>query len=307
MSNPPPSPTPAALIVGGGYIGRRLIPRLRAQGRTVFATTRSPDKARELASLDAYPLLLDVTQRVTFASLRPALDCPALHVFYLVPPGRPDADPPPNRVVLEGISNTVAALRRANVRAAVLTSSTSVYGQAGGVRVDADTPPHAPEPRSKLLLQGEQLWLDAGDAFRVVRLAGLYGPGRVIGLAAVRDAAPLVGDPGAILNLIHADDAADLLIAMTNAPAAARVELGCDDRPGPRIDYYRHLAALLGVAPPAVLDSPRQQRELGINPERLRRTSSKICDNAPTKRRTGWEPRFFDFRAGLPHALAANG
>lgn len=238
-----------ALIVGCGYLGRTLAPRLLARGVTVFGTTRSESHAQELARLGIRPMLVSVTRPVTFAALRPAIEAPALDVFYMVPPGRPGNDPSPRNVVLGGIAHMVKQLRHARVRRAILVSSTAVYGQRGGRRVDADTPPQPNDQRGTFMLTGEQLWRDAGDAFYVVRLAGLYGPGRVIGLAAVREGSPLVGDPQALLNLIHVEDAAELLLAVATAKQPGRVELGCDGRPVLRRDYYAHLASLLGVPP----------------------------------------------------------
>ena len=90
---------------------------------------------------------------------------------------------------------------------------------------DDDLPrrPHPTDMRGRSLLEAESRWLAAPIDSFVVRLAGLYGPDRIIGLAAVRDGAPIVGDPQAMLNLIHADDAATLLIAVLEAAAPARI------------------------------------------------------------------------------------
>src|SRR5690606_32470575 len=135
-------------------------------------------------------------------------------------------------VILGGIAYTINALRTAkNLRRAVLTSSTAVYGQTGGERVDADTPPQPIGERAQLLVKGEGWWLESNSPAHVLRLAGLYGPGRIVGFNAVREGAPLVGDPNAMLNLIHVDDAVSLLLAMMQAPSPGLIELGCDNRP----------------------------------------------------------------------------
>ncbi|MEX2389281.1 MAG: NAD-dependent epimerase/dehydratase family protein, partial [Phycisphaeraceae bacterium] len=278
------------------------------RGQTVYATTRSPDKARQLAGLGVRPLLVHITQPVTLAALTPVLAADPLDVYHMIPPGRPGQSPSPRQVVLGGIAHMVKTLRRAaRVHRAILVSSTAVYGQHDGQLVDADTPPRTTDERGKLLLDGEHLWLQAGDAYHVLRLAGLYGPGRVIGLAAVHQGAPLLGNPQALLNLIHVDDAAALLHAFADADAPGRIELGCDGHPVPRLDYYNHLARLLGVAPPAVLDADAAARQfpgIRLNLDRLRRSSSKALDNIPTCRRTHWRPQFPNYRQGLDDALA---
>ena len=298
-------PADAALIVGCGYLGKRLAAALVAKRRTVYATTRDQAKTPALASLGVRPMILTVTQPVTYASLTPALQASSLDVYYMVPPGRAAGSPTPRQVVLGGIAHMVKALRQANVRRAVLVSSSAVYDRADGARVDADTQPQANSERAELLLKGEGLWLDAGTDYTVLRLAGLYGPGRVVGIQAVRDGAPLVGNPDAMLNLIHADDAVSLLLAMSDAPAPGRVELGSDGRPVPRIEYYRYLAQKLGVPAPEPMDDLTAAARFGLNPQRLARSSNKALDNTATRRRTGWTPAYPDYRAGLDAIFTA--
>lgn len=292
-----------ALIVGCGYLGRALARRLLERGTTVYGTTRGPDTAARLAEQGIRPMMVSITQPITHAALRPALEVEALDVYYMIPPGRSGNSPSPRQVILGGIAHMVRTLRHAHVHRALLVSSTAVYGQSDGRHVDADTPPEPNDPRGKLLLEGERLWLAAGDAYRVVRLAGLYGPGRVIGVEAVRDRAPLLGDPHALLNLIHVDDAAALLEAMTTCDTAGTVELGCDGNPVPRIDYYTYLARRLGVPAPEPMEAAIAAIHFGLDAARLRRASSKALDNIPTCRRTGWTPQYPNYRAGLDACL----
>lgn len=295
---------PTALIIGCGYLGRVLARSLLGDGYTVFGTTRGRH-TQQLAELGVRPLIVSVTQPVTYAALTPALDAPHLEVFYLVPPGKPTDHPTPRQTVLGGVAHMAKQLRRADVRRAVLASSTAVYGYRDGRTVDADTPPLAVNERASLLLEGEGLWRDAGERFRVVRLAGLYGPGRVIGLNAVKAGHPIAGNPNALLNLIHVDDAAALLRAVAGSDEAGGVELGCDGHPPPRRDYYGYLAELLGASPPMVLDA-QTAAAMGIDVSRLSRASSKALDHIVTSRRTGWAPRYSSYRQGVPAAIAAS-
>lgn len=300
-----PHHTDTALIIGCGYLGKRLASRLIERGHTVYGTTRSQTNAQALAAIGVRPLLLAVTQPVTYASLTPALQTDALNVYYLVPPGRLDGSPSTRQIVLGGIAHMIKALKQANLKRAVMASSSAVYGQQDGQSVDADTPAKPAGERAELLLQGEALWLDAGPKYRVLRLAGLYGPKRVVGLKAVREGAPLLGNPQALLNLIHADDAVSLLLAMADRESSGRIELGCDGHPTSRIQYYRYLAKKLGVAAPASMDDPTAARRFGLNPDRLARASNKALDNTATRRRTGWAPAVTDFRLGLDAILGS--
>jgi len=292
-----------ALIVGCGYLGTRLARRLLDRGVTVFGTTRTERRAPELAKLGVQPLLVSVTEPLSFAALKPAIEAASLDVYYMVPPGRPGNQPSPRQVVLGGTAHIVKQLKRANLGRALLVSSTAVYGQQDGRAVDADTDPEPTDERGKLLHDAEQFWLGSGDAYHVLRLAGLYGPGRVIGLRAVSDGSPIVGDPQKLLNLIHVDDAAALAIALMEAAAPGRVELGCDGHPVPRLDYYTYLANKLGVTPPEVITDEQAAAQFGLSSQRLRRSSNKALDNIVTCQRTGWRPQYANFREGVDTVL----
>lgn len=296
--------TTTALIIGCGFLGTRIAQRLRARGDAVYATRTAPPGAAAMAKLGAHGLICDVTQPVTLAALEPAIDAEALDVYYLVPSGRNRSVAERRAVAIDGMNHVLARLAKANLRRAVLVSSTAVYDRGDGATVNADTPADPVSPHGRLLHEQEQTWLAAGPQYRVLRLAGLYGPGRIIGKQALRDGAPLVGNPGALLNLIHVDDAADLAIAMADSDHAARIELGCDGSPAPRLDYYRHLAGLIEAGDPIVLSDDDAEKILGLSAARLKRSSSKVCDNTPTCKRLNWQPRYTDYRAGLEASLA---
>ena len=207
---------------------------------------------------------------------------PPLRVLCLLPPG-----------ACQDASGTLAPLRRfvsaldelAPVRA-VLTSSTGVYGEQGGAVVAAETPCQVHSARERRLFDIEQVWLD-GAQHGVVRFAGLYGPGRVIGLTGLRGGRAVPGDPDGWLNLLHVDDAATLLLRATSANAAA-IELGADGHPVTRRTYYAALAALANLPSP-VFDGQAASRGGG----------ARRCDPASTRARLAWQPMYRDFRAGL--------
>ena len=117
-------------------------------------------------------------------------------------------------------------------------------------------------------------------------------PGRVIGQIRLKSNEPIESDPLAYLNLIHVDDAAELLLAMAQPDHRASIELGCDDSPHTKHDYYHWLADRLGTSPPVFTSSGNRSA-----------SSSKICSNSITCRRTGWRPKFPSFKDGLSEIL----
>lgn len=286
----------SAFILGCGYLGLRLLERLRARGQRVQVTVRSARRAGSLARMGVSVQLLDVTAadagqclQSLVASERPG----GYDLYYLVPPSR---GPGAEQVLIEGAQRVTAALARVPPRRAVVASSTAVYGDLGGAVVQAETPARPADARGRLLLAGETCWTHSGLPVQVVRLAGLYGPGRVIGQRALLAGEPIGGDPAHWLNLVEISDAAALLEAVATAAAPAAVELGADGSPVRRREYYTWLAGVLGAPAP---------RFEPAGATAAFRAGDRRCDSRTTAARTGWTPRFADFRAGLTAALAA--
>ena len=84
----------------------------------------------------------------------------------------------------------------------------------------------------------------------VLRLAGIYGPGR----NALRDLrngeARRVVKPGQVFNRIHVADIGHAIGAALRYRGAATVFNVTDDEPAPAPDVVAYAAALMGVAPP---------------------------------------------------------
>jgi nucleoside-diphosphate-sugar epimerase len=298
-------PTSAeALILGCGFLGRRVARALLQRSVKVHGATRSQDHAAELAAMGVHPLLLSVNQRITLAAMSAFEDGREMDVYYMIPPGKPEPDVSPRERLLGGVQNVLASLRGVKIRRAILTSSTAVYGPADGPIVSADTRATPANSRAQLLLDAENLWLAAGPSFAILRLAGLYGPGRVIGQAGIAQGAPIAGDPQGLLNLIYVNDAVELLLGMMGTQNSASVELGSDGQPVTRITYYNHLASLLGKPAPKIIEPGDLALEFGLPARNLGKAASKACDPGLTCQRTGWQPRVTDFREGLALALA---
>src|SRR5690349_21591027 len=120
------------LIVGCGYLGRRVAALWRGQERRVFATTRRATRFDELRSLGFDPLLGDVLERGSLRSL-PTVET----LLYCVGLDRA-AGHPMRRVYVEGLANVLDALAETGRMPArfLYVSSTSVYGQTDGEEVD---------------------------------------------------------------------------------------------------------------------------------------------------------------------------
>ena len=139
-----------------------------------------------------------------------------------------------------------------------------------------------------------------GIASAVLRLPGLYGPGRNALLQLAQGRARHVVRPGLVFNRLHVQDLAAVIIAAMQRPVAQGMYLPSDDEPAPPQDVLAFAAQLGGFAmPPAVaLDDP------ALSPA-LRRfyQSSKRINSRGTRAALGWQPRFPSYREGLRDLL----
>lgn len=282
----------SALIIGCGYLGQVLAARLLAGGCPVHGTVRAAAGFERLRALGVSPLTLQVGDPHSYGPLRATLRRRGpWHVYYCVPPGTgptPSAD----------IARLAGVLAEHGPRRAVLASSTAVYGDRGGDPVDAATPAAPTDGRGQRLKDIEDAWLSPGGSARIVRLAGLYGPGRIVGMTTLLHGQRVAGDPEDLLNLIHVEDAAALLQAVAEGDGAATIELGADGLPLRRRDYFEHLAARLGL--PCQFGHPEET--VGFL---RRRRRAPACRIEPTSARTGWRPRHRDALRALDHLLAS--
>lgn len=228
------------LIVGAGYLGRRLAEQWAAEGRRVWATTRRADRADELRGGGVEPVVCDVLEAETLAGLPPA--------ETVVWAAAPDRGVPGRRLSVEGLENVLAALPgRPRI---VHVSSTGVYGQTDGGWVDEAAATEPAEEAGQTALDAERLLrLRQPDAI-ILRFAGIYGPGRLIRAADLLAGRPLAADPEGWLNLIHVEDGVRAIQAACAAGEPGQTYNVCDDRPARRREFYARLADLLGAPPP---------------------------------------------------------
>jgi len=289
----------AILIAGCGYVGRELARQLVADGhRDVLGLRRSQvDVAPGVRTVAAD--LLDPE------SLRRGLpaDAQITHVAYAA-----SADGSTRDAYLaayrDGWSHLRAVLaeRGDPVDRAVLVSSTGVYGHGDGRWVDEDTPPEPRGETGPALLEAEEAALAADVPYPtvVLRLAGIYGPGRTRLVDQVRTGQAPRGNPDRYTNRLHRDDCARAVgHLLLRVPDPAPRYLGADDEPVRMRDVRAWLAETLGVPlPPAGGDGGGDgTRVPGIG---------KRCRNARL-RGTGLDLRYPTFREGYGALIRGEG
>lgn len=217
---------------------------------------------------------------------------------------------------VEGMRSIVAWMNRgAGAQAIIYTSSTSVYPQGNGAVVTEAAPCDPATDRARVLLQAERILLegDAGDAAVaasssrtrprgyeravVLRLAGIYGPGRHHLLDQVRSGV-VAGSGSHRLNLAHRDDICSAIWTAFDAPPVLGDDVFnvADDEPAPKAEVCAWLAKRLNVPVPTFTDLPAGNRR-AVTPDR-------VISNGKLRRTFDWSPRFPSFREGYENILS---
>jgi nucleoside-diphosphate-sugar epimerase len=278
-----------ALVIGCGYLGRRVAAIWRAEGMQVSALTRSPQNAAVLAEQGIEPIIGDVLLPETLRSL------PEIEIaLYAVGYDRHSAASK-REVYVRGLANVLEA-RSPRVRRFLYISSTSVYGQDAGEWVDETSETLPSTEDGQIVLAAEETVRTAcpKGVATVLRFSGIYGPGRLLRrIESVRSAEPIAANPDGLLNLIHVDDGAIVVGRLAKRDVLQTTYLITDDRPVPRREYYSLLAKLVGAREPLFQFDATAARG-GLN---------KRCSNARLRSELGDILRFPTIETGLPHSV----
>src|SRR5688572_18566798 len=167
----------AKLLFGCGYLGGLVARLWRGAGHEVHVVTRSAAKAATLAQEGIRPLVADITDA---GSLR-RCDWPAEidSVLFAVGYDRGSGSPI-EAVYAQGLANVLVALPP-HVGRFIYISTTGVYGNAAGDWVDEQTPCWPERAGGRASLAAEQALKEhpPGERSLILRLAGIYGPGRI--------------------------------------------------------------------------------------------------------------------------------
>jgi nucleoside-diphosphate-sugar epimerase len=143
--------------------------------------------------------------------------------------------------------------RAAKLCAIVYLSTVGVYGDRKGDWVDEASPALPTTARSRARLAAEQVWQQFGRRrgipVAILRLAGIYGPGRNALTQVARGDARRIVKAGQIFNRIHVDDIAQAIDAAFARKASGIFNI-TDDEPTPPGDPLVFAAQLLGTPPP---------------------------------------------------------
>ncbi len=258
---------PRLFIFGLGYSAARVAATLEARGWEIVSTGRNGT----LRFDDAGAVRLALAD--------------AGHVLSSVPPSGDGTDP-----VLDAYGDALAGKWLGYL------SSSGVYGDCGGAWVDESAP--IGTGRRTARADADAAWLDRGA--RVLRLPGIYGPGRSALDRVAEHRAHRIDLADQVFSRVHVDDIASGVIAALEAPAGA-YNLA-DDEPCNQNAVIEEACRLLGLAPPPL----QSLEEAALSPmARAFYAENRRVANGKAKRVLGWQPRYPSYREGLRACLSA--
>ncbi len=264
------------LIIGCGDLGERLA-ALVAGEFEVYGLRRNPPAQRD-AGINY--LRGDALDHGTMTEVL-ALGFDAI-VLTLTPAGRSDEGY--CRGYVEPCQTLVKALAGREPRV-IFVSSTAVYSENDGQWVDETTTAHPARHNGRRVLEAEQTLASARLPLVVLRLAGIYGPGRTRLMDSV--ATGKTEATQAYTNRIHADDAAGFMAWVLKMDEPQPLYLLSDGESPRKAQVIHWLAEQMGVAPP---------------PEGESASLNKRVDNR-AMRASGYQLRYPSFKEGFAELI----
>ena len=271
------------LILGAGFSGRAIGDTFRDAGFSVSGTTRSAEKTQGLRERGIEPILYDGT---AISDALAAAMARASHVVQSIAPGR-DGDP----LFRPGVP-ALAALTPKLEWAGYL-STVGVYGDHKGGWVDEETALNPVSARSVERVEAENHWLACGKA-AVLRLAGIYGPGRNAFVKLEGGSARRLVKKDQVFNRIRVEDIGRAALFLAERRLAGVWNI-TDDEPGPPQDVIEEAARLMGL--PCPPDIPFETAELSPMARSFYGENKRVS-NAKLKE-AGFDFRFPDYRRSL--------
>jgi nucleoside-diphosphate-sugar epimerase len=280
-------------IFGLGYSGLEIAKLAKTQGWAVAGTCTTEEKARRLRQDGFEAHRFDGT-----VALSPEAFGDATHVICTIAPGA-TGDP--------ALRTCRTLLDRAHWLGYL--STTGVYGDHAGGWVDETTPTLSTQARSLERIAAEQDWRDlaagTGAPLHILRLPGIYGPGRSP-LDRVRTGtAQLIDKPGQFFSRIHVEDIAASTLKAMERDNGTEVWNVADDLPAANAEVVAYAFELLGRPVPPLI--PWAEVAPTMSPmARSFYAESRKVRNEKLRRELGVVLRYPTYREGLKAILDAS-
>ncbi|WP_303903089.1 SDR family oxidoreductase [Thiohalomonas denitrificans] len=277
-------------IIGFGDVGRRVAATYRSSGTVVSGLTRHPESA-DSDRAGVRMVLGDLDRAATLEELPTAGSL----VYYFAPP-------PPEGISDPRMAAFLEAASQAPPMRVVYISTSGIYGDRAGARVDETAEPHPETDRARRRLDAENRLRGWGRQQQVpvviLRVGGIYGPRR-LPVTRLRKRLPVLRESECgYTSRIHVEDLVAACRAAAERGQADTIYNVSDGHPGTMTGYFKAVATRLGLpAPPEVSMAEAEDRLSAAMLSYL--TESRRLDNRRLTEELGVRLRYPDLESGL--------
>lgn len=282
----------AITIIGCGDIGRRVAALYQHEGATLAGMVHSKASAQALSALDIAPIQADLDDADTLngTTYRDNL------VFYFAPP--PRAGERDTRM-----ANWLSSLQSNNQpNKVVLISTTAVYGDSEGEWISEQSPLAPGTDRGLRRLDAEQQlaqWAESNKVpFVILRVPGIYGPGR-LPRERLEKALPVLNEAECgFTNRIHSDDLAMICVAAAKQAKSGEVFNVSDGHPGTMTDWFNQVADFLELPRPPQVSMQDAEQVMSAGMLSYLKESRRI-DNAKMRKELNIKLKYETINEGI--------
>lgn len=277
-------------IVGCGDLGLRVAKRLQREGLEPTGVVRSRQSLERLEAAGVRALQCDLDTHS--APLEGT-------VIWLAPPPREGSEEPR----LARCLKAGPAIHRL-----LYLSTSGVYGDCGGEWIDESAPIAPKSARAQRRADAERqlaAWrTETGGDYVVIRVPGIYGPGR-LPEARLRDGTPVIeADAAPYTNRIHVDDLASATLCVLRHGESGQAYNVADGNPTTMTDYFLRCAALLDLPPPPQLPPEEARTHMSAAMWSFMEESKRLRVDR-LRDALGFQWQYPDLASGLPACLSS--
>ncbi len=283
----PLPPKSKLIIFGGGYSGQRIATIGRLLGANVLCSRRKKNsKGADFIFNTENELSNEIFEGTT-------------HVLSCIPPLLSGEDP-----VLRKLKTQL--LNSKNLKWVGYLSTTGVYGDTQGAWVNENTSPNPQQERSIRRFSCEKEWLDTNLPIQILRLPGIYGPGRSAFESLLNGTTKMIDKPGQVFSRIHVDDIAGAVLFLTNLytqgknPSVVNV---ADNFPTNNLEVITFAAKIAKKSLPSTIPFEIAKKTMSPMALSFWQENRKV-DNKLLCKKLGYSLIYPDFKSGLKNCFS---
>tara|TARA_B100000579_G_scaffold99800_1_gene79322 strand:+ start:2377 stop:3273 length:897 start_codon:yes stop_codon:yes gene_type:complete len=283
----PMPPKSKLIIFGGGYSGQRIAKAARHLGTEVLCSRRKNNsKGADFIFNADNELPNEIFEGVT-------------HILSCIPPLLSGQDPVVSKLKTQ-------LLNSKSLKWVGYLSTTGVYGDAKGEWVNENTTPYPKQERSIRRYSCEKDWSATKLPIQILRLPGIYGPGRSVFESLLNGTTKMIDKPGQVFSRIHVDDIAGAVLFLINLYSQGKcpsiVNLA-DNLPTSNLEVNAFAAKIANKSIPATLPFKIAKKTMSSMALSFWQENRKV-DNTLLCKKLGYSLIYPDYKSGLKNCLS---